>query len=105
MKNCLVDLLNNRKRYTAQINMAKNHQDMTCPDEFERLSQIERDLVRLDYCIEQLEPQNRETIENLYFKGYSMNNLGRAKLLSKGAIQNRKRVALRELRAIFDPKP
>ena len=103
MKNCMVDLLNNRKRYTAQVNMMKSHPQMCQdPDEFERLMQLERDLVRLDFCIEQLTPKSREAIEYLYVRGYSMGNYAKARCTSKGAIQNRKRVALRELKAIFD---
>ena len=106
MKDYLLDLLNNRKRYEAQISVLKNHQCMfNDPDEFDRYMQIEKDLKRLDFCIELLEPQHREIIEQLYSRGLSMKQLGRTKLLSKGGIQNRKTVALRELSAIFRVKP
>jgi RNA polymerase sigma factor (sigma-70 family) len=105
MSDYLLDLLNNHKRYTAKINVLKNHQSMfDDPDEFERYMQTERDLVLLDYCLQQLQPEQREVLDQLYYKGYSMKQLGRVKMLSKSGIQNRKRVAIRELRAIFKPQ-
>lgn len=102
MKDYLLELLNNHKRYTAQINVLKNHQCMfDDQDEFERFMQIERDLKKLEYCIEQLEPENKEILEHLYFRGFSMKQFGRVKLMSKSGIQYKKMVALRELRAVF----
>jgi len=105
MLDYLAELLNNRKTYAAKISLLKKHQDLFHdPDEFERFAQIERDLAWLDSCIEQLDPQHREIIEQLYIRGFSMGQLGKAMHISKSGIQTRKRMAMRKLRAIFDIK-
>lgn len=102
MKDYLLELLNNHQNYKAVINTMKTQQSMfNDPDEYERYMQIDRDLVFLNYCIEQLKPEYREVLTYLYFKGFSMKQLGIARHLSKSGIENQKKTAIRQLRTIF----
>ena len=105
MSDYLVNLLTNRKTYTARINVMKKHPHLfTDADEFEQMMQIERDLAILDFCIEQLEPLPRDIIDQIYKRSISTRQYARARNMSKSVIHNKKLVALRELRAIFRPE-
>lgn len=102
MKDYLLDLLNNKKRYGAKIDLLKNHQCMFYDqDEFETYMKIERDLIYMQYCIDRLSQDSKEIIINLYEKGFSLKQLSIVMHLCKSAVFNRKEVALRELRVLF----
>jgi DNA-directed RNA polymerase specialized sigma24 family protein len=102
MKDYLLDLLNNHDKYQAKINLLKKNQQLFHnQDEFDRYMQIENDLQFLYACIAELPERHREIIEQIYFHGFSLGNFAKVKLLSKGAIQNRKRVALCVLGELF----
>ena len=102
MKDYLLDLLNNQKRYEAKMEVLKNHQCMFFDqDEFEIYMKIEQDLLHMKYCIDRLSPNSKEIIVNLYDKGFSLKQLSMAMHLCKSAVFNRKEVAIRELRTLF----
>ena len=51
----------------------------------------------LDYCVGLLSPDNKETIECLYYKGYTFRDFARAKMLTKSGAEGRQKRAIREL--------
>jgi DNA-directed RNA polymerase specialized sigma24 family protein len=105
MKDYLIDLLTNHNRYEAKIGVLKNHQHLFHDqDEFEHFMCLEQDIACLKYCIGQLAPTHKEVIDYLYFKGFSLKQLGTAMRLCKTAVYNRKERAIRELRWLFGEK-
>ena len=90
----IIRTLNNHRHHQARIQLTKEKPELFTDEELKIYQNLEKNLLIVRYCIENLRPENREVIESLYFKGYSMKDYARAKGMSKSGINNRKRAAV-----------
>lgn len=71
-------------------------------DTEEKYNELKKKMDLLDYCVSLLDPDNRETIECLYYKGFTQREFARQKMIANGTVDARKKRALRELESLMN---
>ena len=105
-KDLVLDLLNNRKKYTAMINFVKQASHLVHDqDEFEFYMEKEKQLELLKDSIEYLTPVQRLVIQNIYFEEHSIREVARKFHMSKTSVDYQKQQAIKFLRELFVEQP
>ena len=85
--------------------------DQVSAASYQITAHIDQALERKQACshvreaIQSLPPQDREVIEEIFFRGITEEELGRRRHVSQRAVSKRKQIALNRLRSELSPNP